>query len=75
MDDETLHTLTKARDEIRMLRQRVAELEPKAEAYAALLVLTQRLPSAPSRAYGEDVAWQIDRLIADRTRPAPRAEE
>lgn len=66
---EAIDMMRRCSSEIKMLRQQIAELTPKAEAYDALLTVLDLLPK-PSRGMGEDLAWTLDKRIRELT-PAP----
>ena len=51
-------------EEIRQLRKSNAELAPKADAYDALLQVLNMIPQ-PSRGYGEDLVWKLEKEIAE----------
>lgn len=56
--------LLHAQHEITALRQRLAELEPKAEAYEALVAVINRLQPVRLPGASVDVAWRISTLLA-----------
>jgi hypothetical protein len=60
--DEQVNMMRRCAEEIRMLRSRIDELEPKAEAYTALVRLIGLLPQPP-RAYAEDMVWRLEKEI------------
>lgn len=55
----------RAAEEIKMLRGRIASLQPKADAYDLLeKVVHHSLPGA-QQGYGEDVAWRIEKAVEE----------
>lgn len=73
--DEQISMMRRCAEEIRMLRGRIAELEPKAEAYTALVRIIGLLPQPP-QAYSEDMAWRLEKAIEDIERlRKPKEEE
>lgn len=60
--DEQVDMLRRCRDEIVLLRGHIARLEPKAEAYDALVKVLRFIPNPP-QGYAEDVVWRIEREI------------
>lgn len=62
MTPEIKDVLMSAHEEIISLRRRVADLEPKAEAYSALVTVIGFI-QGNSAGYGVDAAWQIKQLL------------
>lgn len=56
---EAIQMLARCKGEIISLRKRLAEVEPKADAYDQLRTVIGMLPKQP-QGYGEDVVWIID---------------
>lgn len=56
----------RASAEIKMLRNHIAQLAPKAEAYDNIARVLALLPQRSS-GDGEDVAWMIDRRVKELT--------
>lgn len=63
---ELLDVMRRCSDEIKVLRSRIAYLQPKAEAYDNMASLISLLPR-PSQGYEEDLAYALDRRIAELT--------
>ena len=61
-DDDQRDILSRCKNEILLLRGHIARLEPKAEAYDALVTLIRLFPQ-PSRGYSEDMVWKIDQVL------------
>lgn len=61
---EAIQMMKRASAEIRSLRARIAQLEPRAEAWESVTAILRLLPQ-PSRGMGEDVAWLLDRRIRE----------
>ena len=68
-DLDAKHMMQRCSEEIRSLRARIAHLEPKAHAYDTLSAVLGLLPR-PSQCYGEDLAWRLDKEIAEIDRRA-----
>lgn len=61
---ETVDMMRRCASEIRQLRQQVAALQPKAEAYDSINSVLGLLPRAP-QGYSEDLAWTLDKRIRE----------
>lgn len=62
--NEAIEMMKRAAGEIRELRATIERLKPKAHAYDQLSAVLGLLPQ-PSQGYGEDVAWMLDKRIAE----------
>lgn len=62
---EAIEMMHRCRDEIRMLRRHIDALTPKAEAYDVLAKTINAMAPRPSIGMGEDVAWALDKRIAE----------
>jgi hypothetical protein len=60
--DQAKHLLQKACSDIRMLRDQVNFLQPKAEAWDVMSKVVQNMPNAP-KGYGVDVRWEIENFL------------
>ena len=60
---EAIEMMRRSSEEIKSLRRQIERLAPKADAYDAIREL-QRLIPQPTQGFGEDVAWMLDRRIA-----------
>lgn len=67
--DELNGLLMQAREEIAALRQQVARLWPKAEAYDHIATILKLLPKQGTP-MGEDVLWKIDKHFEQLATPA-----
>jgi len=63
-DNEAIEMMKRASAEIKELRFQIARLEPKADAYDKLSIVLELLPR-PRRGEGEDIAWKLDKRIAE----------
>jgi len=73
---EAIEMMRRSSEEIKSLRRQIERLAPKADAYDAIREL-QRLIPQPTQGFGEDVAWMLDRRIAQMQAspdPTPSAE-
>lgn len=61
---EFIEMARRASAEIKDLRARIAHLEPKAHAYDQLSAVIGLLPRQ-SQTYGEDLAWSLDKRVAE----------
>lgn len=61
---EQIEMMRRASSEIKNLRGQIDRLAPKADAYDKLSQVLALLPQ-PSRGYGEDVAWLLDKRISE----------
>lgn len=73
-DSEAIEMMRRSSDEIKGLRARIAALEPKAHAYDMISAILGLLPQ-PSRGYGEDVAWMLDKRIRELKEAQAKPEE
>lgn len=64
--EQNLQMMRSASDEIKGLRRTIDNLAPKADAYDAIRQLQSMMPRQ-SQGFGQDVAWALDKLIADQT--------
>jgi hypothetical protein len=65
---EFAQMMLRCSEEIRMLRNRVNALEPKAHAYDQLSIVLGLLPKPP-QAFTEDILWRLDKRIQELTSP------
>lgn len=63
---ELVDVMRRCSDEIRQLRARIAQLEPKADAYDNIAAVLRLLPRE-GQAFGEDLAWRLDKRIQELT--------
>ncbi|WP_299734617.1 hypothetical protein [uncultured Roseobacter sp.] len=63
-DQDAKQMMQRCVEEIKTLRRINAELAPKAEAYESLRQVLNLLPQ-PSKGYGEDLVWKLERAIKD----------
>lgn len=63
-DQEAIEMMGRCSNEIKMLRQQVASLAPKAAAYDVLALTINTMAPRQSVGMGEDVAWMLDNKIA-----------
>lgn len=61
---EALQIMERCTEEIRSLRIQRDALQPKAAAYDLIAKILGLLPE-PSRGYGEDVVWKLEKRIAE----------
>lgn len=61
---EQIEMMRRVSSEIKALRSEIDRLAPKADAYEKLSQVLALLPR-PSQGYGEDVAWTLDKRIAE----------
>lgn len=71
---QEISLLHSALHEIRGLRSRLAEVEPKAQAYDVLATIVGLIPR-PTQGYGMDVAWQIEHFLKSQTEEASEAQQ
>ena len=57
-DKDVVDMMLRCAEEIESLRRINAILQPKAEAYDAIVVILGMLPKQP-QGYGEDLAWRL----------------
>lgn len=67
--------LLSAHDEIVSLRTRLANVEPKADAYDTIARLARLIVSDEARGYSVDVAWRIKSLLEKAKAPAEASKE
>ena len=63
-ENEAVEMMQRCSAEIKDLRQQIASLRPKADAYDNLATVLSLLPR-PSVGYSEDVSWMLDKRIAE----------
>ena len=63
-ETEQIEMMARCSREIKDLRAQIAVLKPKADAYDSLAAVIRMFPS-PSQAYGEDLAWLLDKRIRE----------
>lgn len=63
-EQEQVEMMQRAAHEIRDLRSRVAQLQPKAEAYDNMAALISVAISPRSMGMAEDLAWALERRAA-----------
>lgn len=74
-DAEGIDMMQRCMQEISSLRNQIAKLAPKAEAYDVLATVLQLLPR-PGIAMGEDLKWALEKRIRElleRTKETPNA--
>lgn len=71
-DRDTADMIQRCIEEIETQRRRIAELEPRAEAYQSIRAVLDLLPR-PSQGYGVDIVWQLRKELAE-LQPKPVAE-
>ena len=64
MEKEFIEMAQRCSGEIKELRRQLSVLQPKADAYDNLVIVLRLLPK-PSQGYGEDLAWMLDKRIAE----------
>ncbi|MGK2908789.1 MAG: hypothetical protein ACSLE1_03170 [Sphingobium sp.] len=72
-DKDVIDMTQRCIEEISMLRDEVARLAPKADAYDAITSILGLLPR-PSQGYGEDIVWRLKKQIAELTANAVAPE-
>lgn len=65
---EAVQMMKRCSSEIKDLHALVARLQPKADAYDNISIVLGLLPR-PSQGYGEDLAWMLDKRIAEMAKP------
>lgn len=70
MHDDSRKLLEEAAREIRHLRSALRDLEVKAEGYSAILMILGLVPRQ-SQGMAPDLAWVIDRFLADTAKTEP----
>jgi hypothetical protein len=74
-DREAVDMMNRCKHEIINLKAVIAQLQPKADAYDNLAAIVRLLPQ-PSRGYGEDLVWVLEKRIRELTsKPAEAATE
>lgn len=63
-DNEAIEMMRRCSREIKGLREDIARLAPKADAYDKLSIVLNLLPRQSIGA-GEDVAWMLDRKVEE----------
>lgn len=71
-DKEAIEMMARCKSEIVRLRDEIARLAPKAEAYDNIARVLDLMPKKPI-GYGEDLVWALDKRIKELTKPAPEA--
>ena len=71
-DKEAIDMMQRCSGEIKMLRQQIAELAPKADAYDLLATTINTMAPRRSQVMGEDLAWTLDRRV-EKLREAIKA--
>ncbi len=61
---EAIEMMHRCINEIRMLRQTIATLEPRAMAYDNISAILQLLPQR-DQGYGEDLCWTLGKRIQE----------
>ena len=61
---EAIEMMNRCKDEILSLRQQIAHLRPKADAYDNIAAILRLLPQ-PTVFMGEDMVWRLDRRISE----------
>lgn len=69
---EAIQMMNRCKHELMQLRQELATLRPKADAYDNLATVLRLLPQ-PSQGYGEDLVWVLEKRIQELT-PKPAEE-
>lgn len=64
LERELMEMMQRCTEEIKGLRRTVDQLRPRAEAYENLAALIDMFPKK-SVSMGEDLAWKLDRRIAE----------
>lgn len=72
-NQEAIQMMNRCKSEIVSLKAAIAHLQPKADAYDNLAAIVRLLPQ-PSRGYGEDLVWVLDKRIQELT-PKPAENE
>lgn len=68
--DEAIDMMLRCKSEILQLREIIAQLRPKAEAYDNITAVLRLLPQQ-SIGMGEDLVWILGRRINDLKTPTP----
>jgi len=66
-DADAIQMMMRCREEIVSLRRQIDRLAPKAEAYDAMTSILGMIPR-PSQGFGEDLAWRLEKEIAELQR-------
>lgn len=69
---EAIQMMNRCKHELMQLRQELATLRPKADAYDNLATVLRLLPQL-SQGYGEDLVWILEKRIQELT-PKPAEE-
>ncbi len=64
-DRDAIQMMQRCREEIKMLRMRVADLAPRADAYDSVKAVLGLIQPGVNQGYSEDLAWRLDKEIAD----------
>ena len=73
-DRDAIDMMRRCSEEIKTLRRQVGDLAPKADAYESIRTVLGLVPlSRAPQGYGEDLAYRLDREIAN-LEEADRAE-
>ena len=62
---EVLQLIRRCTDEIKTLRKQIDHLQPKAEAYDAMLTILRMVPCGGMVGRGEDLVWLLDRKVQE----------
>lgn len=65
---EFIEMALRARDEIKSLRDQIAYLQPKAEAYEYLTTVLRLVPDRRQQTMGEDLARMLNNRVAELTK-------
>lgn len=69
-NNEAIQMLNRCKHEIIQMRETINQLRPKAEAYDNISTIIRIFFVHPSKGYGEDITWIIQKLIDEMT-PKP----
>lgn len=62
---EMVQMMRRCSAEIKELRQQIAYLQPKAEAYENLALVLRLMPDQMQRTMSEDLTWVLDKRIRE----------
>lgn len=63
-ETDTIQMMQRCAEEIQLLRNRIADLEPKAHAYDSIATILGLLPKT-TQGYGEDLVWRLRKQIQE----------